>query len=111
MFQEVLEITPQWQSIVSASTKPDFIFIQGHRFHHQEFASLLPMYYHWLALSEIAPQSPPWEQKTLEFYEFVQACKALSPLDFDEFTKIIQKSRLDDLENFINANSDENVSP
>lgn len=75
----------RWRALAESLTVPKYVIIDGHQYSGPEFVLLYPIYYRWLALSEIAPGSEESIRADDDLRNIVERCRLRSELDLNVF--------------------------
>lgn len=107
-FVEVDQLADRWRKLVDTLAVANYTAIHGHNFKGAEFIQLFPIYYRWLALSEIAPESAEYESACQELRRVLERCRTRSAVDLEAFVKIIAENQqpIDSLKPFLAATVD-----
>lgn len=89
-FRHMLPVIERWQQRFTNEFIPDYVVVRGHRYSGPEFGVLFPVYYKWLALSEMDPQSHEAIQTCEELRKAILVCRARSEADLEFFVRNIQ---------------------
>ncbi len=84
-YAQAASVAVRWRTFAESLTLPKYTIIDGHQYSGPEFVSLYPIYYRWLALSEIAPDSEESMRADDDLRKIVERCRLRSELDLNVF--------------------------
>lgn len=89
-FEEIVAVVDRWRLLVESLDGSNYIIIHNHRFNDREFLDLFPIYFRWLALSEIKPETEELRQAADELLDLIARCLTRSESDLDFVSQNLQ---------------------
>jgi serine/threonine protein kinase len=88
-FRDAYDVANRWQNLVKSVAVASQTEIRGHVFKGPEFVALLPVYYRWLAISNLSPDSPEHEGVCAELLEAFDRCRNRSEAEHETLVEFI----------------------
>jgi serine/threonine protein kinase len=88
-FRDAYDMANRWQNLVKSVAVASQTEIRGHVFKGPEFVALLPVYYRWLAISNLSPDSPEHEGVCADLREAFDRCRNRSEAEHETLVEFI----------------------
>ena len=88
-FRDAYDMATRWQTLVKSVAIASQTEIRGHVFKGPEFVAFLPVYYRWLAISSLSPDSPEHESARAELRDAFDRCRNKSEAERETLVEFI----------------------